>query len=189
MQRAGTSHASGCANVHKIANLEKVQHIRQHVVWYIQLKNKVLMFSECGKSSNLVSVTVLLHHVWAKLWKSCLLVVAVFQSISLYFHMTDTPICSTLFLTPNNLRAPFIAEGSSCRRRWSLYCLCSFRRRLRVFHVWTGMYDRAEAQQISAPGATDGWAACDLSSFLTLGNARHCLCIGLSVSLFFNEQR
>lgn len=55
------------------------------------------------------------------------------------FRMTTER--SGSFLTPNNLKASFYMPwGSSCRMRWSLRSLCSFRWLLRVFQDWTGMY-------------------------------------------------
>lgn len=122
-----------------------------------------------------VSLIMQCRHM-SDLQESCLLV-AFFQSVSLYFqwHMAWMwPI----FLTPNNLRSLFMPQGSSCRRRWSLVWLCSFRWRLRVFHDWTGMYDRAATRQISAPGATDGW--------ITAAHVVHALYLWMHVSKAFD---
>ena len=96
--------------------------------------------------------------VW-RVWQRCLHClspVAVFQSLSLSCAHDDViNVFHFMFWLQTTWGGPFLSRprAPSCRRRWSPDWFSSFRWRLRVFHDWTGMYDRAETLKISAPEA------------------------------------
>lgn len=85
--------------------------------------------------------------------ESCFLVVA-FLSVCVSLVSTwQCDQCVPLCFWPQTTEGPlFTPRGSSCRRRRSLDWLSQL-------PMQRGMYDWAETQTISDPGATDGWAA------------------------------